>query len=110
MVIRSFIYLIHIYQILNFVAEVTVVQHFLRFNKKPLEASYVFPIDDTASAVVGFEMTIDGDNKVIGRVKEKDEAFNEYDDSIAKGKSASLLEKNTRDTFKLSLGSFHIYM
>jgi hypothetical protein len=68
----------------------------------------LFPIDDTSSAVTHFQVVIDGDNTILAKVEEKTKAFDTYDDAIASGRSASLLQKhttNTRDMFKISLGN-----
>lgn len=58
---------------------------------QPIEAIYVFPIDDHA-AVCEFEANIDG--KIItGIVKPKNEAKEKYDKAVKKGHGAYLLEQ-----------------
>jgi hypothetical protein len=85
---------------------VSVTHTFKYDTTAPLEATYVFPIDDTSSAVTGFEMSINGDLTVIAKITEKDSAFDKYSDAIASGRSSGLLEQGvTRDLFKISLGN-----
>jgi len=54
----------------------------------PIEAVYEFPLDSNA-AVCSFIAEIDG-KKVVGEVKEKEEAREVYDDAIAEGHGTSL--------------------
>jgi hypothetical protein len=73
--------------------------------KNPIEAVYEFPLDPKAS-VSGFWAEIDG-NRIDGIIKvklhlnlraypiqEKEEAKNVYDDAIASGHGAYLLEES----------------
>ena len=86
--------------------EVAVTHNFNYTSTSPMEAIYVLPVDDTSSAVIGFEMSINGDIPVIAHIKERENAFDTYSDSIAAGRSSGLLEQGaTRDLFKMSLGN-----
>ena len=69
----------------------------------PLEVVYVFPLDEGA-AVCGFEATVDG-VRYVGRVKERDEAFREYDEAMEAGHGAFLLDEERADVFTASLGN-----
>lgn len=69
---------------------------------KALEVDYTFPVIETAS-IVDFEARIN--NKVLkGICKEKGEALKEYQENIVKGNSAYLMQEETENTFKISLG------
>ena len=69
----------------------------------PVEASYVFPLDNRA-AVSGFEVEIDG---VVTKadVQEKAEARQTYERAVAAGDSAQLLERVRDDVFQMSVGN-----
>ena len=60
-------------------ARVVLTQRYRNVEDRPIEAVYVFPIDE-AAAVCGFEALID-DVLVTGRVMERDKAFESYDDA-----------------------------
>ena len=64
-------------------SRVTVTQSYQNLGKKPLEAVYVFPLEE-GSAVCGFSVTIE-DRKIAGKVLSRDEAFDLYDDSMSAG-------------------------
>lgn len=87
----------------DFCTRVVLTQRYNNREKKPIEAVYVFPVDETA-AVCGFEALID-DVHVVGEVKEKDEAFETYDDAIADGHGAYLLDQERPDVFTASIGN-----
>src|SRR6185503_10186070 len=84
-------------------ARVTVTQRYVNREAKPIEAVYVFPLDEGA-AVCGFEAIIDG-TLVIGEVHEREAAFEMYDDAIQKGHGAYLLEEERPDVFQASVGN-----
>eukprot|EP01113_Clastostelium_recurvatum_P026748 TRINITY_DN3212_c0_g1_i2.p1 TRINITY_DN3212_c0_g1~~TRINITY_DN3212_c0_g1_i2.p1 ORF type:complete len:921 (-),score=240.09 TRINITY_DN3212_c0_g1_i2:11-2773(-) len=92
-------------QIIDFTAEVTLKQRYENIEKDPVEAIYRFPLQENAS-VCGFEALIDG--KVIqGTVKEREEARDEYDDALAAGHGAYMLEesKDKPNMFEASIGN-----
>jgi Ca-activated chloride channel family protein len=70
---------------------------------KPIEAVYVFPLDEGA-AVCGFEAVVDG-TLVVGEVHERDKAFEIYDDAMADGHGAFLLDEERPDVFQASIGN-----
>jgi hypothetical protein len=82
---------------------VTIIQHYRNLESHPVEAVYVFPLDETA-AVCGFEAIID-DVHVVGKVTERDEAFATYDDALAAGHGAYLLDQERPDVFTASIGN-----
>jgi len=84
-------------------AKVTVVQRYFNREKQPIEAVYVFPLDEGAT-VCGFEAVIEG-TLVVGEVKEREEAFRIYDDAVAAGHGAYLLDEERPDVFQASVGN-----
>jgi Ca-activated chloride channel family protein len=90
-------------KIRDYCARVTVSQRYRNTERKPLEAVYVFPLDEGA-AVCGFEALI-GETHVIGHVKAREDAFAEYDDALASGHGAYLLDQERPDVFTASIGN-----
>lgn len=74
--------------------------------KDILEVGYIFPIVEAAT-VVGFEINV-GDRVLKGKCKEKGEAQNEYQRNIVKGNSAYMMEQETDNIFKISVGKIDI--
>lgn len=70
--------------------------------KDVLEVEYTFPIVETAT-VVGFEINV-GDKILKGKCKEKGEAKKEYQRNIVKGNSAYMMEQESDNIFKISVG------
>ncbi len=86
------------------IAEVTITQRFENNSLSPLsDASYVFPLYSQA-AVVGFKAKI-GEREVVGKVKEKEQALREYNQAVAVGDGAYLLEQKAEDIFQLKVGN-----
>jgi hypothetical protein len=83
--------------------EVTITQRYRNAEANPIEAVYVFPLQEGA-AVCGFEAWI-GPVHVVGEVKERDEAFEAYDDALAAGHGAYLLDQERPDVFTASIGN-----
>ena len=90
-------------EISTFCARVTVTERFVNREATPIEAVYVFPLDEGA-AVCGFEAIIDG-TLVVGEVKEREEAFKMYDDAMEGGHGAYLLDEERPDVFQASVGN-----
>ena len=90
-------------EITTFCARVVVTQRYVNRQSTPIEATYLFPLDEGA-AVCGFEAIIDG-TRVVGEVKERDEAFRQYDDAIERGDGAFLLDEERPDVFQASIGN-----
>ncbi len=83
-------------------ARVTLTQRYLNAEPAPIETIFTFPLDDTA-AVCAFSAQI-GDRIIEGRVEERRRAFDAYDDALAEGRAAALLEGHGPGAFSLSLG------
>jgi Ca-activated chloride channel family protein len=83
--------------------KVTISQRYANREGQPIEAVYVFPLDEGA-AVCGFEALIDG-VRVVGQMKEREQAFADYDDAMAAGHGAYLLDQERPDVFTASIGN-----
>lgn len=89
----------------GFTAEVVATMEYSNDGDSPIEAVYVFPLDEEA-AVCGFQATIDG-RTIVAEIQEKQEARDTYDDAISSGQSAFLLEESdeSSDIFQVSVGN-----
>lgn len=87
----------------GFAARVTLAQRYRNDGTTPLEATYVFPLDEGA-AVCGFEAQVDG-RVVTGKVMEREKAFEAYDETISAGHGAYLLDEERPDVFTASVGN-----
>ena len=85
------------------VAEVTVEQTFENTYAELLEAVYIFPLSGSA-AVSRFELHVNG-KQLVGIVEERGEARRQYDQAIAQGKKAALLEQDRDDVFTVKVGN-----
>ena len=84
-------------------ARVTVTQRYVNRESSPIEAVYLFPLDEGA-AVCGFEALINGAH-VVGEVMPRDKAFETYDDALQAGNGAYLLDEERADVFQASVGN-----
>jgi poly [ADP-ribose] polymerase 2/3/4 len=92
-------------RLVDVVGECTVLQHYRNASSSPIEAKYVFPLDEF-SAVCAFEAFIDG-RHIVGVVKEKEQAHKEYREAVARGDGAYLLDVDEEkpDVFTVSVGN-----
>ncbi|KAG9280765.1 von Willebrand factor A domain-containing protein 5A-like isoform X9 [Astyanax mexicanus] len=92
-------------QVQGHVATVSSTLQYTNEEQSPLEALFVFPLP-AESALCHFSAKI-GDQETVAKVQEKEKAKDEYDDAIASGQQAFLLEESdeSEDVFKLSVGS-----
>ncbi|XP_004446762.2 protein mono-ADP-ribosyltransferase PARP4 isoform X1 [Dasypus novemcinctus] len=90
-------------RIIDFVAQVVVFQTYTNQSHVPIEAKYIFPLDDKA-AVCGFEAFINGKH-IVGEIKEKEEAHREYREAITQGHGAYLMDQDAPDVFTVSVGN-----
>ncbi|XP_032219397.2 protein mono-ADP-ribosyltransferase PARP4 isoform X2 [Nematostella vectensis] len=90
-------------KLLDLAAQVVVMQVYCNNSDVPIEAKYVFPLDDMA-AVCGFEAFINGKH-IIGEVKEKEQARKEYREAISAGHGAYLMDEETPDVFTVNVGN-----
>jgi poly [ADP-ribose] polymerase len=90
-------------KIKDLVGQVVVLQEYRNDSSAPIEAKYVFPLDELA-AVCGFEAFINGKH-IKGLVKEKEQAHREYKQAISEGHGAYLMDEETPDVFTVSVGN-----
>ncbi|XP_074513896.1 LOW QUALITY PROTEIN: protein mono-ADP-ribosyltransferase PARP4 [Sebastes fasciatus] len=90
-------------KLLDLLSQVIIFQKYSNLSSVPIEAKYVFPLDDSA-AVCGFEAFINGKH-VVGQVKEKETARKEYKQAIEKGHGAYLMDQDAPDVFTISVGN-----
>ncbi|KAM5181117.1 protein mono-ADP-ribosyltransferase PARP4, partial [Mantella aurantiaca] len=84
-------------------AQVIIFQTYKNNYLLPIEAKYVFPLDNTA-AVCGFEAFINGKH-IVGEVKEKQQAHREYRKAVSQGHGAYLMDQDAPDVFTVSVGN-----
>jgi len=90
-------------EVLGGIARTVVRQRYKNREKKPIEAVYTFPLP-SESTLVGFSMTCAG-RTMKGVVKEREQAFLEYDDAIHEGHGAALVDEERRNVFTASVGN-----
>jgi Ca-activated chloride channel family protein len=84
-------------------AQVRVSQRYHNTEKVPVEAVYSFPLDESC-AVCGFEVEI-GDKRIIGKVEEREKAFEKYDEAMSHGHGAFLVDQDRPNIFTASVGN-----
>lgn len=84
-------------------ARVVVKQRYKNTETAPIEAVYTFPLpaDGTLTA---FAMVCEG-RKLAGVVKEREQAFRDYDEAIVQGHGAALLEQERANVFTATVGN-----
>ncbi len=90
-------------RIMDVAAEIIVKQRYRNIEDKPIEATYVFPLPDEA-AVAGFAAVVGG-RRIEGRVEEREKAFELYDEAMAQGHGAFLLDQERTNIFTASVGN-----
>ena len=85
------------------IADVKVVQTYRNEGSKPINARYVFPAS-TRAAVYSMRMRI-GDEVIVAKIKEREQAKKEFEKAKEEGKSASLLEEKRPNVFSMSLAN-----
>ncbi len=78
-------------------ATVEVTQRFVNEARVPVEAEYLFPLNQTA-AVYGMEMRV-GDEIIQAVIREKEKAEAEFDRAARDGKAAALLTQHRPNMF-----------
>src|SRR5215831_8038868 len=81
----------------------TVRQHFVNPSNAWLEGVYVFPLPEQA-AVDHLVMEI-GERRVVGQIKERQEAKRVYEEAAANGQRASLVESERPNIFTTSVAN-----
>jgi Ca-activated chloride channel family protein len=85
------------------IADVKVVQTYRNEGLRPINASYVFPAS-TRAAVYAMRMRI-GNDVIVAKIKEKEQAKKDFDQAKKEGKSASLLEQDRPNVFSMRLAN-----
>ncbi|WP_439657490.1 VIT domain-containing protein [Lentzea sp. HUAS TT2] len=89
--------------ITGLVGRVVLKTGFVNTYDTALEATYVFPLPDRA-AVTGMKMTA-GDRTVEADLQERAQARQTYDNAIAAGQQASIVEEERPDVFTMRVGN-----
>ena len=85
------------------ISDVKVLQTYRNEGSRPIHARYVFPAS-TRAAVYAMRMKI-GDQVITAKIKEREQAKQEFDRARQEGKSASLLEQNRPNVFSMNLAN-----
>jgi Ca-activated chloride channel family protein len=85
------------------IADVTVRQVYENQGSRPIHARYVFPAS-TRAAVYGMTMTV-GQQRIVAKIKEREEAKREFEKAKVDGKSASLLEEERPNVFSMNVAN-----
>ena len=85
------------------IAETYVTQTYANKGQSPINAKYVFPASDKVT-VHGMKMEI-GNQVITAKIKEKEEAKEEFEEAKSEGKSASLMEQQRPNVFTMDLAN-----
>lgn len=90
-------------RVTGMIARATVEQTFENPSDEVVEAVYVFPLPETA-AVDGLTLDV-GSRKIVGEIRERDEARQTFERAKSEGKKASLLEQQRPNLFTTSVAN-----
>ncbi len=85
------------------IADVKVRQIYRNEGTRPINASYVFPAS-TRAAVYSMHMQI-GNEIIVAKIKEREQAKKDFEQAKEEGKSASLLEQQRPNVFSMNLAN-----
>lgn len=85
------------------IADVKVRQIYRNEGVRPINASYIFPAS-TRAAVYAMRMQL-GNEIIVAKIKEREQAKKEFEQAKEEGKSASLLEQQRPNVFSMSLAN-----
>ena len=83
----------------------TVTQEFVNSLEEAMEAVYTFPLP-VGGAVNKVVMHI-GDRVIVAEMKERGQAKVEYEEALAKGQTAMLMEQDAAEIFQTTVGNIH---
>ncbi|MFM1791625.1 MAG: hypothetical protein RLZZ526_1952 [Actinomycetota bacterium] len=83
----------------------TVTQEFVNSLEEAMEAVYTFPLP-VGGAVNRVVMHI-GDRVIVAEMKERGQARVEYEEALAKGQTAMLMEQDAAEIFQTTVGNIH---
>lgn len=81
----------------------TLRQRFINVEKAAIEAVYQFPLADAAT-LTGASVTI-GERVITCQIEEREKAFADYDNAIAAGDGAVLIDEERPNYFQISVGN-----
>ncbi len=90
-------------EINGMIADIHVRQSYANEGNSPINACYVFPAS-TKVTVHGMQMQI-GDQLITAKIKEKEEAKEEFEQAKEEGKSASLLSEERPNVFTMNIAN-----
>ncbi|HTV25301.1 MAG TPA: VIT domain-containing protein, partial [Polyangiaceae bacterium] len=85
------------------IARARVEQVFENPSEEAVEAVYVFPLPDDA-AVDGLTLTV-GERRIVGEVREREDAQRQYERAANAGKKASLVSQERPNVFTTSVAN-----
>ena len=85
------------------ISDVRVKQVYANDGTRPINATYVFPASMRA-AVYGMRMRI-GDEVIVAKIKEREQARQDFEAAKREGKSASLLEQARPNVFTMNIAN-----
>src|SRR5262245_45120754 len=85
------------------VADVTVRQVYENHGSRPLHARYVFPAS-TRAAVYALTMTV-GNIRTVAKIRERQQAAQEFETAKREGKNAALLEQDRANVFSMKVAN-----
>ena len=89
--------------IVGMIADVTIKQVYRNEGKRTIEARYVFP-SSSQSAVYAMHVRLQ-DRVINARIREKQQAKQEYEAAKAQGKTAALLEQQRPNVFEMNVAN-----
>jgi Ca-activated chloride channel family protein len=90
-------------RIAGVIADVVVTQVYKNEGTRPINARYVFPAS-TRAAVHGMTLQV-GEHRIRAKIREKQQAKQEFEEAREAGKSAALLEQERPNVFSMSVAN-----
>jgi Ca-activated chloride channel homolog len=90
-------------ELAGLVSSVSIRQTFRNCLSVAIEATYIFPLPDRA-AVTDFAATLGG-RRIVGTLKERQAARDDYDAAIEAGQRAAIVEEERPDVFTTRVGN-----
>lgn len=91
------------YQIGGLIAEASIRQRFTNTSNDWVEAQYLLPLPEGAAV---HDMTLRvGERRIVGEIREKDQARREYVEAAASGKRAALVESDRANLFRTAVAN-----
>jgi Ca-activated chloride channel family protein len=90
-------------EVVSSIATIRVRQTYRNTESKPVEAIYTFPLPSD-STLAAFSMQCAG-RRLQAEVREREQAFRDYDEAMSQGHGAALLEQERANVFSVSVGN-----